>query len=255
MRSIIGSNIFLMRKQLHFFVILVLGTSIQIGCFSPKRLITDEIVFKDGDSQTGTIIKCDSANVKIKKMDESITTIPWTNIDTIQGKKLKTFFGGVNMGVYKTPYFSVFRNESITPTSFGMEYKIGMAMRGVKLYYVNLTIIPAKPYSITKFGLGYQHYLGKTTYLKKNAFFIGTEANMMSVEYNNGPQLTFEPFTGFERKCSNTIRLHAKLGMQFNMSNKNNQTGLNLTIGVHFMRRNLTRYYKTLNSEHRQLRK
>ena len=244
-----------MKKLLLPFFFSLFCIFLLAGCINQRRLITDEIVFKDGNSQTGTIIQVDSANIRIKKMDESINIIPWASIDTIKGKKLKTFFGGVNMGVYKTPYFSVFRNESITPTSFGMQYKVGFALRGVKLYYLNLTIIPAHPYSITKFGLGYQYYMGQSTYLRKSAFFIGTEANLMGVQYNNGPQLTFEPFTGFERKLSERIRLHAKLGMQFNMSNKNNQTGLNFTIGIHFMRRNLTRYYTTLNTEHRKLHK
>ncbi len=243
-------------KKLSFpFFYSLLTILLLSGCINQRRLITDEIVFKDGNSQTGTLIHCDTSEIKIKKMDESINIIPWATIDTIQGKKLKTFFCGINMGVYKAPYFSVFRNESITPTSFGMQYKVGLAMRGVKLYYLHLTIIPARPYSITKFGLGYQYYIGQGTYIRKHAFFIGTEANLMGVEYNNGPQMCFEPYTGFERKLNERMRLHAKLGMQFNMSSKNKQTGINLTIGVHFMRRNLTRYYTTLNSEHRMLHK
>ena len=82
--------------------------SVFTGCMNTnyRKLLTDEVVLKDGNSQTGTIIQCDSSNLRIKKIDESITNIPWTSIDTVQGKKLKTFFFGANMGIYKTPYFS-----------------------------------------------------------------------------------------------------------------------------------------------------
>lgn len=243
-----------MKKLLLPFFYSTLVVTLLTGCYNSRRLVTDEVVFTDGTSQTGTIIKCDSATVKIKRMDESINIFPWSMIDTIQGKKLKTFFCGVDLGVYKTPYFSVFRNESMSPTSLGLQYKAGFALRGIKLYYLNLTVLPARP-SITKFGLGYQYYMGQSKYTKKTAFFIGTEANLMGVKYNNGPQATFEPFTGFELRLAERIRIHTKLGLQFNMSNKNNQTGVNFTVGVHFLNRNFKRYYTTLNADHRMLRK
>ncbi|CAN5571411.1 hypothetical protein BH10BAC1_BH10BAC1_13300 [soil metagenome] len=246
-----------MKKQFRYFIYLLFLVSLFSSCtnYNYRKLLTDEVVLKDGNSQTGTIVSCDSSNLKIKKIDESISIIPWTTIDTVQGKKLKTIFFGADVGIYKVPYFSVFRNESITPTQVGAQYKLGYALRGTKLYYFHLTVIPAKPYSITKFGFGYQYYMGQTTYLKKNAFYVGVEANLMGVQYNNGPQFTFEPFTGYERKCSDRIRMHAKLGLQLNFSSKNNQTGINFTIGAHFMNRNFSKYYKTLNAEHKQLRK
>ena len=159
------------------------------------------------------------------------------------------------MGYYNTPYFSVFRNEPMAGQAFGIQFKLGFALRGNKLLYTHLTHSPATPYSITKFGMGYQKYLGKTTYQTKNSYFWGSEFNFMGVKYNNGAQTTLEPFTGYERKINPTIRVHCKLGLQFNIANKNKQTGVNFTIGIHFMRRNLTRYYETLNSEHRLLHK
>ena len=39
----------------------------------------------------------------------------------------------------------------------------------------------------------------------------------MGVQYNNGFQTTFEPFGGYERKLNEHFRIHAKLGLQFNL--------------------------------------
>ena len=244
------------RHLLYLSFLLFLAGSFS-SCFNLnyRRLLTDEIVLKDGNSLTGTIQKCDSSNIKIKRIDESIINIPWSDIDTVQGKKLLSFFYGANFGVYKTPYFSVFRNEAFTPVSGGFQLKGGFAYRANKLTYLHLTIIPAQPYAVTKFGLGYQCYLAKTGYLKKNAFFVGAETNIMGVKQNNGPQLAFEPFTGFEKKLGEKVRIHAKLGIQFNFSNKNNQRGVNFTIGVNFLNRNCKRYYTALNKDRKLLHK
>lgn len=244
-----------MKNYFKIFICTFLSVTALTSCKSYRALITDEIVLKDGNSQTGTIIKSDSANLKIKKMDESISIIPWSTIDTVQGKKLKTFWVGANLGYYNTPYFSVFRNESFVGKQFGSQYKVGIAMRGIRLYYLNLSYSAAKPYAVTKFGLGYQRYIRSTTYLKNNSFFWGSELNLMNVKYNNGSQITLEPFTGFEKKYNERLRLHFKFGLQFNLANKNNQTGFNMTIGAHFMKRNFKKEYETLNKEHRVYRK
>ncbi len=225
------------------------------GCWSNKKLITDEVVFTNGNSQTGTILSVDTISLKLKHMDESVTVIPWSIIDTVQGKKLQAFWLGFNQGYYSAPYFSVFRNESIVAQGLGFQLKLGMALRGNKLYYFNFSHLPAKPYNMSKFGFGFQRYLGASSYIKKNGFFWGTELDFMNVKYNNGSQFTIEPFTGYERKLSERFRIHAKLGFQINVANKNNQMGVNLTVGVHFLRRNFKKYYHTLNSEKRIPRK
>jgi hypothetical protein len=242
-----------MKRSLLRLLLLFIFCSPLSSCFNLnyRRLLTDEVVLKDDNSITGTIQKCDEKNIRLKKIDESIVNIPWSDVDTVQGKKLKSIFFGFNTGIYKTPYFSIFQNESKTPVSGGFQLKTGFAYRSNKLTYLHLTIIPAQPYHVTKFGLGYQCYLGKTTYLRKNSFFVGAESSFIGAQYNNGPQYAFEPYTGFERKLTEKLRIHAKLGLQFNLSNKNNQTGVNFTVGIHFLHRNFKRYYETLNSEHR----
>jgi hypothetical protein len=240
-------------KNYSIYIICLLTAASLTGCMNLnyRKSITDEIVLKDGNSQTGTIMKVDSAAIRIKQIDESIRIIPWNAVDTVQGKKLRTLWLGVNMGYYKAPYFSVFRNESMTAENFGLQFKAGLALRGNKLFYFHVSPLPDQPYPVTKCGVGFQRYLGGTTYLKKNTFFVGSEINLMYVKFNNGPQTTLEPFTGYERKLNEHMRIHFKLGLQFNFANKNSGAGVNTTIGIHFMRRNLKRYYNTLNNEHR----
>lgn len=244
-----------MKQFIKYIFYIIFSAAILSSCMNSRKLVTDEIVLKDGNSQTGTIQHCDSINLKIKKMDESITIIPWTTVDTIIGKKLKTIWFGANFGYYKTPYFSVFRDESMIAKQWGMQYKIGLALRGVKLYYIDLSYSPAKPYAVTKVGLGFQRYLGGSTYLKKNTFFVGTEVNFMNAKYNNGAQVALEPFTGFEKKLNEHLRVHFKFGLQLNIANKNNQAGFNATIGIHFLKRNFKLYYDVLNDERRIYRK
>lgn len=244
-----------MKNHLRHFISVVSTALILSGCSNYKKLLTDEIVLRDGNSQTGTIVKCDSVQLKLKKPDESISIINWSDIDTIQGKKLKTLWFGINYGYYKTPYFSVFRNEAFTGKAAGIQLKAGFAMRGTRLFYTHLSYTAASPYDVTKFGFGYQKYLGASTYIRKNTFFVGGELNFMNVKMNNGSQTTLEPFTGFERKLNEHLRIHFKFGMQLNLANKNQQVGFNTTIGIHFMRRNFKKYYNTLNQEHRIPRK
>lgn len=236
-----------LHKTLSFLILILFISS----CVNNRKLLTDEVFLKDGNSHTGTIIKCDSNKIKLKKIDESTLIIPWVTVDTIAGKKLKTFWFGANFGYYKSPYFSVFRNEALTAESAGFQLKAGTARRGNKLYYIHLTSIPARPYHVTKYGLGFQKYLRGTTYLTENSFFAGTEINFMNAKFNNGPQITLEPFGGFERKINEQLRLHVKLQLQFNFANKNNKSGVSLTVGVHFLKRNIKKYYSTLNRERR----
>jgi hypothetical protein len=239
-----------MKNQVKYFIFSFLLASTFTSCLNYKRLINDEVVLKDGNSQTGTIVQSDSANLKIKKIDESINIIPWSNVDTVLGKKFKTIWFGANLGFYNTPYFSVFRNEKFDAHQFGMQGKVGIALRGSKLYYFDLSFSPARPYSIKKFGVGYQRYLGKSSYLKNNCYFIGSEFNFMAIKYNNGLQTVFEPYTGFEKKLNENLRVHFKFALQINIANKNSNAGFNATVGIHFMKKNFKKHYDFLNKEH-----
>lgn len=221
------------------------------GCLNYRKMVTDEVILNDQNSHTGTIMQSDSANIKLKKIDESSLIIPWNTIDTVVGKKFKTVFVGANIGYYNTPYFSVFRNENMNGSAAGFQYKVGYAIRGNNLYYFSFLFSPATPYAITKTGLGYQRYLGSTTYLKRTAFFVGGEINLMNVKYNNGVQTTLEPFTGYELKLAAHVRVHFKFGLQINLANKNNSMGSNFSIGFHFMRKNFKKRYTYLNTQHR----
>lgn len=240
-----------MKSTLNHVFLFISALMLLSGCLNYRRMITDEVVLKDQNSQTGTIIQSDSAKLKLKKIDESVTVIKWDDIDTIIGKKFKTAFIGANFGYYNVPYFSVFRNENRSAYGAGYQYKLGYALRGNNLFYFSLLFVPAKPYGITKTGLGYQRYLGHTTYLKRTAFFVGGEFNLMNVKQNNGVQTCIEPFTGYEYKLAAHVRVHVKFGLQLNLANKNTSMGSNLTVGFHFMRKNFKKRYNYLNTQHR----
>lgn len=240
-----------MKSTLKYFLVFISASTLFTGCLNYRRMITDEVILKDQNSITGTITESDSSKLKLRKIDESVTVIEWDDIDTIVGKKFKTVFVGANIGYYNIPYFSVFRNEARSAYGAGYQYKLGYALRGNNLYYLSLLFCPATPYNVTKTGLGYQHYLGQTTYLKKMAFFVGGEFNLMNVKQNNGAQVTLEPFTGYEYKLAAHIRMHVKFAFQINMANKNNAIGSNLSLGFHFMRKNFKKRYTYLNTQHR----
>lgn len=232
-------------------LVLILSLALFSSCLNYRRMITDEVVLKDQNSVTGTITESDSVKLKLRKIDESVNVIKWDDIDTVIGKKFKTVFVGANIGYHNTPYFSVFRNEARSAYGAGYQYKVGYALRGNSLYYFSLLFCPATPYNVTKTGLGYQRYLGHTTYLKRMAFFVGGEFNLMNVKQNNGAQVTLEPFTGYEYKLAAHIRMHLKFGIQFNLANKNNGLGSNISVGFHFMRKNFAKRYNYLNTKHR----
>jgi hypothetical protein len=221
------------------------------GCHNYRDLLTDEVVLKDKNSHTGTIEASDSIQIKLRKMDESVKMIPWDEVDTVTGKKLKTLWIGANLGYYNTPYFSVFRNESLTGHAFGFQGKLGLATWGNRLCYFGLTLSPASPYKITKTGIGYQRYLRKSTYLARKSFFAGGEVNAMNAKNNNGVQMTLEPFLGFERKLHEQVRVNFKFQVQINLANKNNSLGSSFSIGFHFMQKNFVNRYEYLNTQHR----
>src|SRR5437868_15132663 len=126
-----------MKHTLKYLFITCFALTFLANCINYKRNITDEVVFKDQNSQTGTIVESDSVKLKLRKIDESVNIIKWEDIDTIVGKKFKTVFVGANFGYHTIPYFSVFRNEAMTGSAAGYQYKIGYAYRGVNLTYLS----------------------------------------------------------------------------------------------------------------------
>lgn len=240
-----------MHPTIRYFLITAILAFTFSSCINYKRLINDEVVLKDGNTETGKIIKSDSVSIRIKKIDESQKSIAWAIIDSVHGKKFKTLWLGLQTGIYNAPYFSVFQNKSFSNNGNGFQAKIGLSYRGTKMYYFNFMHVATVPYPVNKFGLGFQRYVFGNYLSKRHNFFVGSEANAMSVLYNTGLQFAFEPFSGYEIKINNHIRLNAKLGLQFNLFNKNNQTGANFTIGLHFLKKNFNKYYSVLNKEHR----
>jgi hypothetical protein len=238
-------------SHFHRSILVFTASLLLFACNGPKKIIKDEVILKNGDSFTGTILSMDSSKVKLMKMDESKVQIDWNEIDTIVGKRFKTFWFGCNTGFYNTPYFSVFRNEAINAGSMGFQFKFGKAVRGKRMSYFTWTTLPAKPYHINKFGVGFQRYIKKASYVGPNGFFWGLEYNLMNAKYNNGVQMTLDPFGAYDRKLNDQLRAHFRMGLQINLANKNNKLGVNFTVGIHYLKRNFKTYYTDLNQNHR----
>lgn len=238
-------------KNLYKLTLILAAGLLLFGCKRYKKLIKEEVILKDKNSITGTIMNSDSVTLSLKRFDKSSVNIPWNDIDTIIGKRFKTLWVGFNTGYYNTPYFSVFRNQPINSNSLGFESKIGKAVRGKWLTYFAWTYIPAKPYIVNKWGFGLQQYIIKGTYLSDQSLFWGMEYHLMNAKFNNGVQMCIETFNGYERKLTDQLRIHGKLQVQYNLANKNNSFGVNITVGVHFMKRNFKKHYTTLNKERR----
>ncbi len=233
-------------------ITLIFAASLLLfACNYHKKLIKEEVVLKNKNSVTGTIVSCDSNEVKLQKMDESQQTITWADIDTIVGKRFKTLFLGFNTGFYNVPYFSVFRNEAINAKGLGLQFKIGKAVRGKHLNYFTFAALPAKPYTVNKFGFGFMRYIGKASYVGNEGFLWGMEYNLMNAKYNNGVQMAIDPYWGYDKKFKDQLRVHFKMGFQVNVFSKNNNLGVNLSLGIHFMKRNFKKYYTDLNQYHR----
>jgi hypothetical protein len=220
------------------------------ACNTNKKLITDEVFLKNNNSITGTIVSSDSTKLKIIKFDESSQIINWNEIDTIVGKKYKSLFFGLGLGLYNTPYFSVFKNEAINSNSLGFQIKIGRVIRLRKLNYFHFTQTAAKPFAVSKLGFGLQRYFKKFDYVNKSGFYYGSEFNALFAKYNNGFQTTLEPYLGYELILNNQILANLKFQLQINVANRNNNLGVGLTLGFHFLKTNFKQHYDILNSLH-----
>jgi hypothetical protein len=107
------------------------------------------------------------------------------------------------------------------------------------------------PYHINKFGVGTMRYIKKARYTTEKGFFWGLEFNLINAKQNNGVQMCVDPSWGYDYQFTDQFRIHGKMGIQINVSNKNNAAGINFTIGLHYLKRNFKKYYTTLNKEHR----
>jgi hypothetical protein len=236
-----------MKKR--FSIILFIAIIMLVSSCASRKLV-DKVVLKNASTLTGKITQADSAKVILERQDRSVQHIPWQEIDSVSGIRYKTFFSELALGYAKTPYFSVFRNESFNPAAFSITGKIGIAQNRKNVKYLKYSFLPAKPYNLRKIGIGFQRY-AKGTYFSKNSFFWGNDFSLILIPYNNAPQLTFEPFCGYSRYLTPKIRVNAQWNLQLNPFGKNASvgTGLNFSILYHF--KDINARYSTLNQLHK----
>ena len=234
-----------MYKLDFMYLVFVLLAFVLTNCNSYKRSIKEEVILKNGNSETGRIITSDSTQLKIKKADASVSVIQWEDIDKIRGIKLFSPALSINGGLYFNPYFSVFRNENYYPTNGGAAIRAGMVKYGKRFRYFNLVIIPARPYSIAKTGYGFQRYF-RRDYLNNWNIHAGSEFNLMHIRYNNAPQFCIEPFAGAEIKWTENLRCNAKFGIMACPFSKSDRMGVNFSFGINYIMVDFKKRYDTL---------
>jgi hypothetical protein len=219
------------------------------ACVVPRHHVREEVVLRNGNTQTGKILHCDSLALTIKGADKSTSVLPWAEIDSVRGLRLRTWWVGANVGFSHTPYFSVFRNEGMAANGLVAQAKVGWARHGRNLQYVHFSVFPNPTERLSKFGYGVQRYLWQG-YLQQNGIFFGSEFNLLNAKLNNGSQISIEPFAGYDRQIKEQWRLQIKMGIQVNPLNRNNGTGFCTSVGFNYQLRNLHKRYRQLNQQH-----
>jgi hypothetical protein len=231
-----------MHKNLVVLILIVSSCSI-------NRKLVDKVTLKNGDVKTGKIINCDSNKINLSRPDKTLTILNWADIDTIVGIKNKTVFFEINTGFSKSPYYSVFQYKPINSNAISIQAKVGIAKKSNKIRYVHLQYFFSKPYTINKFGYGFQRYfLGN--YLKPKSLIAGSEFNLLFAKYNNTPQISIEPFLGYEMKFGSNHAVNFRTNLQWNILNKNPSIGYGIKIGYIYFFRVINKHYKNLNTTH-----
>ncbi len=219
------------------------------ACHGPKKWLNDKVILQDGSSITGTVTKSDSLQLKITKMDESEQVVQWAQIDSVAPLAFRTRISSISLGLYNTPYYSVFRNENFAPSNLGLQFRTGMATFGKKYNYFHFTLIPSQPFRITKLGYGIERYK-RGTYMDKKNLFLGFETNLIFIRYNNAPQFAFEPFVGKQWKYKDQWRIHGKIALQLNVGSRNSNAGIYFGVGMNYLKQDFKKKYQDLNQTH-----
>jgi hypothetical protein len=220
-------------------------------CLSAQKSIPeDEVSLRDRSSVTGKILVCDSISLLLRRNDCSRAVVHWADVDSVGGLRHATWAISGQAGLGRTPYFSVFENRAYTPSSTGLQARIGK-MTGLRRFrYLSLEAIAAKPYGISKIGIGTERFL-TGNYLRRRAWSAGISINLMNVERNNGPQVAVQPYTTFYWKIHPQFLLLAQAGLQINPLNKNNRNGASVSVGGTFLLRHFERRYAFINANKR----
>jgi len=234
--------------KINIYILFMLNLWLFSACRSTRAVQKDTYHLKNGESYTGSIIQRDSQQFVLVQRNLNTKKIQWTDVDSVSGYKLRTGVLSVSAGAYKTPYFSVFRDEAYSPVSSGFELQWGAARYRKTYRYLTLAWMPARPFSVRKISMGYQYYF-RGGYTGGTGLYGGIKGGFLRPEYNNLGHLFVEPYGGGEWRLGGQGRMFAEAGIMGNVFARNRQPGWNISIGTRFHFRNLDKKYKRLNQK------
>lgn len=227
---------------------LLLVISLFTACRNQSKLINDRLVLKDGSELTGRIQSSDSTTLRLEQKDESIRVINFKELDTIYSNKFCTRISSAGLGIFNTAYYSVFENQNHAPTNLGLQLRTGKAFNQNRYHYLNLELIPSKPFNIRKLGAGFEYYK-RGGYMSPKNLTLGFELNLLGVRYNNVPQLTLEPHFGKQWYYKGQMRIYCNAGLQFNLAGRNQNAGVFITGGINYLHIDFGKKYQPLNQK------
>jgi len=216
-----------------------------------NKMPLEKVVLKDKTEWSGEIVKVDSVHIALKISRAEKKIFDWKDIQRIDNVAQRSWFIGYQLGGGHVPYYSMFRHESMEANGIGFQIKVGKTKNGNSLRYFHFSQNAGIPFSVRKWGWGFQRYLLGNDQAKRG-LYAGSDMGWMKPQFNNGNQFYLEPFAGFDWQWSKRLRTFAKVGMQWNVLNQNPAIGASINIGLNFLLQDWDRHYQVLNTQHRR---
>lgn len=221
---------------------LLLLLSLPFAAFAQRN--RDMLVFKDGNTQTGKIIRCDSVSLVLRKVDHSTTKYEWSQIDSVRGLPYRTYFFSASLGISKVNYWSTLLYRDVKSTSQAFYYRYGNMSWRRWAKYIELEFIGARPFKMQRLGGGVNYYMF-TDYTKPWNAYLGLDASINMVDNNKNFVSTGLHF-GTEYLYKNKYRLFAEMDFQKAIFNINKNSSFCFLVGMKWCKE-LEKYYKKLN--------
>lgn len=230
----------------YFTLFLLLSIQLTYAQVKKRNMPRDKVVLNSGEVVTGKVIQSDSVKIILRKYDYSQSELLWKSIDTITGLSYKTLFVSPFIGLGGINYWSTFRYDKVHSSGMGFGVKIGKMRRKHSASFLQLTLMPYKPYSIFKMGLGFNYYL-PNDYTKNVTSYIGGRFDMNSVTLNTNPFFSFGLQAGIEYNTKRNNRFFMELSNQRTVFNIHKGNGLQFNMGIRFSKE-YKQFYKRLNT-------
>ncbi|MBI3236031.1 MAG: hypothetical protein HYZ42_18685 [Bacteroidetes bacterium] len=209
-----------------------------------QKTSRDLLVLKDGNTQAGKVIESDSVSLVLLKYDLSKQKYLWSDIDSVKCLSYKTHFFSGAFGFSHVNYWSTFMYKYLNDNSSVFDFRYGRLKWGQWSRYVELTLIPAKPFGVQRLGGGFSYYYPRD-YTKKTNIYGGGSAHWTSVD-NNAGFISFGVHIGAEYLNKNNQRFFAEIDLQRAIFNVNRNTSFSFLVGIR-SGKEFAQFYKKLN--------